>query len=442
MANHAGISLAYYLGVPLVILFLKATFPRDVSKKANFTIQTIALGFACLVLLTPARIFTHINPLYQVFSIAVILFALYVVIISCFKKSEGAYLIGVGVAVLILFALNDILFLSVIVADADNHFLRSFITRGNLSSYGLLFFVFTQSLVLAKNFSRSFSKAESLKEELQELNISLEEKVNERTLALETSKAELEKAYQAVSRSEKSLQNLTQNISHDLRTPLTAIKGYVNAILDGVVTEPQQQNIYLQRVASKVNNINYMVQELLNLSQLQSRQLKLNLTQIPATLFIESFSEKYYWDMMHENFKFKVNYPPAWQNGILQTNNLYVKVDTHQLERVFANLLSNAIKHSSEGSNIDLSFNYANDRKSLLVQVSDTGTGIPSEDLPHIFDRFYMASKARQTETNNSGLGLAIVKEIIEYHGGQIWVESEFGQGSSFCFSLPIFNNN
>jgi signal transduction histidine kinase len=439
-AAHKIQTLSYYLGAPLIILFLKTVFPSDTFKKMNYFIYAVASMFGLLVLLTPVRIFSLFNPIYQVFSLIAILYILYITIITCYRKREGAYFIGIGVFFLSACSINDIIFLSVILADTNDHFLRNFVTRGNLSSWGLLIFVFTQSLVLAKKFSKSFTNVELLTEQLQEVNASLEVKVQERTLALETSKEELKKAYQAVSRSEKSLQDLMQNISHDLRTPLAAIKGYVNAILDGVVKDPQQQRKYLKRSIDKVNHLNQMVQELLDLSQLQSRQLKLEFTEVSVNSLIKNLAEKYSFDIQNENVSFKVHYPPSWPNVISQSASLFVKVNGEKLERVFSNLLSNALKYTIEGDHIELSFDFTEGGKTLLIKVCDTGIGISAEDLPYIFDRFYMASRARQVDNNSSGLGLAIVKEIVEYHGGEIWVESELGKGSCFSLTLPIHN--
>ncbi|HYE81129.1 MAG TPA: sensor histidine kinase [Clostridia bacterium] len=440
-AAHKIQTLAFYIGVPLVILFLKSTFPEDISRQVNTFIQITASGFGVLVLFTPARIFSRINTLYQVFSFAVIVYALYIAVITCLRKREGSYLIGIGLSILILFTINDMIFLSIMLADSDNHFLRSFVTRGNLSSWGLLLFVFTQSLVLARRFSKSFSEVELLTEQLWELNANLEEKVNERTLALETSKEELKKAYQAVSRSEKSLKDLMQNISHDLRTPLSAVKGFANAILDGIVEEPQEQKKYLKRIIEKVNHLNHMVQELLDLSQLQSRQLKFEFSRLPVDSFIEYFSEKYSFDMENENIRFRTIIS-NWQSKHPDMAALYVMVDHQRLERVFSNLLNNALKYTPAGGSIELRFSFSDDDRNLIAEVSDTGIGIPEEDLPHVFERFYMVSKARQGDSSSRGLGLAIVKEIIEYHNGRIWVISKLGQGSHFFFTLPVYNIN
>lgn len=440
---HKLQTLSYYLGVPLLFMFLKSIFPNDISSRINNFIQAFGLSFALLVLLTSAKIFTQFNSIYQLFTLTLVIpYCLYFLFSVCYKKREGSYLIGAGVLVLILFTINDIVFLSVILNDSGNHFLRSFITRGNLSSWGLLIFVFAQSLVLAKKFSKSFTKVEFMTEELQHLNEGLEKKVKERTHALETSKKELEKAYQAVSNSEKSRQHLVQNISHDLRTPLTSIKGYVGAILDGIVKEPEQQKKYLGRVIEKVTSLNQMVQELMELSQLESRQLKLNFNPISIKLLIKSTAEKYSLDMKASKVKFQTNYPPGYIEETNWAEHLMLSLDIEQLDRVFTNLLSNALSHTSEGGSIDLNFDLTEDKKKLLIEVSDTGIGIPEEDLPHIFERFYKVSKARQISHKSSGLGLAIAKEIVEYHGGQIWVESEISKGTHFSFTLPIQDTN
>lgn len=435
---HKGQTLAFYLGVPLFIMFLKAVFPQETSKRINLFIQVFGISFGLLVLLTPARIFTHFNPIYQVFSLMVILYSTFIIILACYKRREGCYIIGFGVLILFLFAINDIIFLSIILADSDNHFLREIVTRGDLSSLGLLVFAFTQSAVLAKKFSKSFSRVEMLTEELQETNANLEEKVKERTEALERSKEKLKEAYQAVTRSEKSLQDLMQNISHDLRTPLSAIKGYVNAILDGIVKEPQQQKKYLSRVQDQVNHVNSMVQELFDLSQLESRQLKFHLTMVPLPTLAETFYEKYSLERAKKNLHFQVVYPDCWLNNTSKEAGLFLQVDLEKLERVLTNLLNNAFKFTKDGDQIELSFALTADGKDLLIKVSDTGVGISPHDLPHIFDRFYMVSPARRGAKQGSGLGLAIVKEIVEYHSGRIWAESELGQGSQFFIVLPV----
>ncbi|MDR7855108.1 sensor histidine kinase [Tissierella sp.] len=436
---HKIQTFAYYLGVPLFTLFLKSVFPEDTSKRINRLILLIGFSFGFIVLLTPARVFNDINTYYQIFTFFVFIYLFYIITIICYRKREGAFLIGMGVLVLILFSINDILFLSTMFADSDDHFLRNFITRGNLSSWGLLIFVFSQSMVLAKKLSRSFYKVELLTEELIELNVSLEDKVIERTLALENSRRELQSAYHAVSRSEKSLQDLIQNISHDLRTPLTGIKGYINAILDGKVKDPEKQNKYLERTNSKIDFLNNMIQELLDLSQLQSRQMKLNIEEVPVRTLIESFTKRFNIDSLRNNRKVEISSISDSQDETLILENIFLMIDIEKLDRVFYNLISNAHKYTTDDDTISISFNFTDDKEKLLVEVSDSGFGISTDELPYIFDRFYMSSNVDKSNSNSTGLGLSIAKEIVNYHRGEIWVTSELGQGSSFFFTLPIY---
>ncbi|MCW3489706.1 sensor histidine kinase [Dethiobacter alkaliphilus] len=432
---HKVQTLAYYLSVPLVFLFFKSVFPRDLSDKVHKAVQIIGLSFALLVILTPVRVFSIFNPFFQVFSLAVFLYIVYLLGLACYRRREGSLLISLGVGILILFAVNDIVFLSILVSDTDSHFLRSFVSRGNLSSWGLLIFAFTQSLFLARKFSGSFSKVEIMSEQLQNLNESLEEKVKARTHELETSRNELEEAYQAVSRLEKSRQHLVQNISHDLRTPLTSIQGYVSAILGGVVNEPQQQKKYLARVIDKVSSLNHMVQDLMELSQLESRQHSLHFTTVPVGLLTENIAEKQCFDLNAAKVNCHINYTGSWQEN--SYGEKLVSADMKQLDRVFSNLLGNAATHTPGDGRIDINFAITADHQ-LQVEIADTGPGIPQDDLPFIFERFYKVAKARQPSHKSSGLGLAIVKEIVEYHGGKIWAESEPDKGSSFFFTIPI----
>ena len=439
---HKIQTLAYYMGVPLFILFLRSIFPKDTSKKIDYLILSIAFCFGLIVLCTPARIFNHINTFYQIFSFVAYIYLFYIVAITSYRKREGSYLIGIGVLVLIAFSINDMLFLSTMLADSDNHFLRNFLTRGNLSSWGLLVFVFTQSMVLAKKFSKSFSSVELLTEELTDLTICLEDRVNERTLDLEKSKQELETAYQAVSRSEKSLQDLIQNISHDLRTPLTGIKGYINSILDGKAKEPETQKRYLERTNDRIDYLNHMIQELLDLSQLQSRQMKLQLVEIPIKTLIERFSERFNLDMVESTRRLAISVPADFQEHLyaLSLSSAFIIVDIEKLDRVFYNLISNAYKYTSDGDTLGLVFDFNKNKEKLIIEVYDTGIGIAQEDLPYILDRFYMSSSKTNTNSNSTGLGLAIAKEIVHYHKGEIWALSDLGKGSRFFFTLPIYN--
>ena len=448
---HKIQTIAYYIGVPLVVLFMKSTFPLDVSKRLSKIIVIIGAAFSALVLFTPARIFNLVNPLYQLFTFVVISYLLYIVIKIIIKKRENSLIIGLGLLVFIIFSINDIVFLSTWMADAEHTLLRKIITRGNLSSYGLLIFVFTQSIVLAKKFSKSFTTVEQLSNELKTINVSLEEKISERTKALELSRAGMYKAYQSAIESEQALVEFTQNISHDLRTPITAIKGYINGILDGIIKDEDQKKKYLLRTKDRIDQMTNMVQDLLDLSMLQTKQINFTFQRISIDKFINIISEKYSLDMASSNVTFILNQPfirkmadqvesivPLSDETI---SSLEISIDIEKLERVFANLFSNSIKYCAKQPEIMLDFELIDDFNNLVIKVTDNGIGIPPEDLPYIFDRSYKTSSNQMVDGNTSnGLGLAIVKEIIASHEGIIWVESKLGLGSCFYFTLPVHN--
>lgn len=438
-AAHKIQTLSYYIGIPLFILFLNQVFLLDSFNKINKLIYFVASAFAFLVLLTPARVFTCFNPLYQFFSYFVFMYVIYILIVSCCKKRESSFVMALGTALLIVTVVNDLIFLSTAYAGSNNYLLKKIVSKGNLSSLGLLLFVFSQCLILARNCSISHSKVELLKNKLKQTNLRLEEKVLERTNELENSRDELEKAYEVVSKSDKSLKNLTQNISHDLRTPLSAIKGYVDAILDGLVKEPEQQEKYLTKINEKVDFLNSMVQDLLDLSLLQSRRLQFDFKQISIDAFTKIISDKYSLNLNNESVLFKFNYSSEFNE--LDITNFYLVVDILKLERVFDNLLDNAIKYTPERKKIEISFNFSQDKRELIATVSDNGIGISKEDLPYVFDRSYMVSKSR-LDNNSRGLGLSIVKEIVENHDGKVFAESELSKGSNFSFTLPVHTKN
>jgi signal transduction histidine kinase len=388
------------------------------------------------VLFTPARIFTHFNPLYQIITTILILFVVRAFILACARKHPGALLITITGVFLVITAINDILFLSIPFNDYDMTFLRHIIRTGNLSSSGLIVFIFAQSIVLAMNTSKAFFQVEEMSEKLKiadkqkdELLASLEAKVKERTLELEESNKRLKNAYQNLSLVENSRKRLLTNISHDFKTPITLIQGYIEAIVDGIIGNKDEQIKYLNLIHNKIISLTQMTNELFELSQLESRQTKLNLQKVSISNLMAKVESKYGYDVRSAGLDFKVD--------LLDSLSGFVNIDVNQIYRVFSNLIFNAIKFTREGS-IILSCRLSQDN--AIFEISDTGLGISNDDLPFIFDRFYIASKSRNSSLKSSGLGLAIAKEIIEYHGGSIWADSKHGCGSSFYFTIRLEN--
>lgn len=272
-----------------------------------------------------------------------------------------------------------------------------------------------------------------LNEKLVEINWYLEQRVIERTGELAATNTNLEAVNKRLRSMEDSRRQLLANISHDLKTPITLIQGYVEALKDGIAAEPVDNENYLSIIHTKTLELNRLINDLFELSLLESSQLPMNFVPFPATEAITLTANRIAPDITQAGLEF-IQYIPA------ELPNIYI--DPDRLDRVFSNLVVNALNHTPVGGTITLraSLGQGQHVGYVLVEISDTGQGIPREHLHNIFTRFYRVDKSRRKAVGGSGLGLPIAREIITAHGGAIWAESSPGQGSSFFFTLPIYN--
>lgn len=228
--------------------------------------------------------------------------------------------------------------------------------------------------------------------------------------------------------SEQSRRRLVSDVAHELRTPLTIIQGTVDGIADGVF---QLDKEHLDSIREQTVLLTHLVNDLRDLSLAESGQLKLE------RLFTDLV------DLVRKKLtQFEVSARQKNVRLILKTQSAIasINIDAKRLEQVMGNLLSNAIRHTPEGGQITVSMKTRENnfgKRSLIISVTDTGEGIPAENLLHIFERFYRVETSRSRSEGGVGLGLAIVKQMVLAHGGQVWVESQTGQGSTFYFSLP-----
>jgi len=225
---------------------------------------------------------------------------------------------------------------------------------------------------------------------------------------------------------EKIRQDFVANVSHELRTPLTTIKGYSETLLEGALKE-EVASQFVQVIKKHTDRLTKIVEDLLMLSKVESKELRLNLEPLSLADLIDDVLDFVKDAATKKNLSiFKNESPPS----------LVVEADRNYLEQVFVNLLDNAIKYTPEGGRVSLSASEKN-QEEVLISVQDDGIGIPREDLPRIFERFYRVDKGRSQELGGTGLGLSIVKHIIQAHGGKVWAESQLGKGSTFYFTLP-----
>ena len=237
---------------------------------------------------------------------------------------------------------------------------------------------------------------------------------------------ELEKSFTRQKELEQSRRDLVAAVSHDLRTPLTSIRAMIEALADGVVTDPATVQRYYVTIRSQIENLSGLINDLFELSQLETEQLQLRLEPVSMNDLISDVIES----MQAEARIKEINLQGSFCEELPM-----IEAELTKVQRVLFNLVQNAIQHTPANGSISLDTQVVS--AGVQVNVTDTGEGISLNDLPHIFDQFYRGEKSRSRETGGSGLGLAIAKRIVEAHHGRIWVESQVGQGTRFSFVLP-----
>ena len=228
---------------------------------------------------------------------------------------------------------------------------------------------------------------------------------------------------------ERVRRDFVANVSHEFRTPLTAIQGFAETLLAGAIDDPQNRGRFLEIIVEHSRRLARLTEDLLMLSKMDADRLEFETRRIPVAAFIDSCMETAEPRARDKDLRLSVNRAEKIPD---------IAGDRRRLTEVLQNLLDNAIQYTPSGGQIMVSAGVADSE--VVFTVSDTGIGIPQAEQPRIFERFYRADVARSREVGGTGLGLSIAKHLVEGHGGRIWVESEIGQGSQFHFSVPIFD--
>lgn len=218
------------------------------------------------------------------------------------------------------------------------------------------------------------------------------------------------------------------NISHDLKTPLTAIKGYAEGILDGVAATPERMDKYVRTIHAKANDMTVLVEELSFFTKIYQKEEKFNFTQINVNAYFGECISDLALDLETRGIQL------LYQCYVDEETEL--RVDYEKVRRVVANIVGNAVKYIQHKHGV-VFVNVSEDEEYVTVLIQDNGKGIGKAELPHIFDRFYRTDSSRNSQTGGSGLGLAIAKKIVEEHDGKIWAESLLDKGTAVYFSLP-----
>lgn len=227
--------------------------------------------------------------------------------------------------------------------------------------------------------------------------------------------------------SDQQSKELISNISHDLKTPITAIKGYVEGLLDGVADTPEKRDKYLQTIYNKAIDMDHLINELTFYSKIDTNKIPYTFSRINVVDYFEDCAEELKLEMEEEHIGF------AYQNYV--DDSVQMIADAEQIKRVINNIIGNSKKYSDKAdTKIRMTIKDVGDF--VQVEIEDNGKGIAAKDLSHIFDRFYRTDASRNSSKGGSGIGLSIVKKIMEDHGGKIWVTSKEGIGTVMYFVI------
>jgi PAS domain S-box-containing protein len=238
---------------------------------------------------------------------------------------------------------------------------------------------------------------------------------------------------ESLKQSKKATESFLSYISHELKTPMTSILGYISAIRDGTMDDEQKKLDAIDLIYEKALTLKRSTDDLYQLSQLETKQFDFKFMQLAVSDFLNKLIYKYSWDVTNAGLKLE------FDQDEIDRMKYDVIADPERIETVFLNILFNAIKFTEPGGTIRISCELA-EKSKIVVSITDTGVGIPEDELEKTFRKFYRSSSYQPLNgPKGNGLGLAISKEVILAHGGQIWAKSSPGKGSVFSFSLPIY---
>ncbi|RFU65971.1 two-component system histidine kinase PnpS [Peribacillus glennii] len=227
---------------------------------------------------------------------------------------------------------------------------------------------------------------------------------------------------------EQVRKDFVANVSHELKTPITSIKGFSETLLDGAMQDEEALQHFLSIILKESDRMQALIQELLDLSKIEQQEFVLNIESLNLPQLLQETCTILQGKADEKNISLTLHAPK---------NPITINGDSYRVKQIFINLITNALNYTGQGGSVDISV--AEDRHSVKAVVRDTGIGIEKEELPRIFERFYRVDKARSRNSGGTGLGLAIVKHIVEAHKGRISVESQPGKGTTFTV---IFNKN
>lgn len=382
--------LTFYLAIPLFLMFLRAVYPDELPKLLVRLSQIVIAGATAVVLLTPNEIYRHTLPVVGLFTMVAGGFVVAAIILAAFRRREGTTASLLGFLFLFGAAINDILISQRVVGGTY------------IVPYGLIVFIFSQSFLLSQRFSQAFATIEGMSQRL----LSLDKLKNE----------------------------FLANTSHELRTPLHGIIGIAESLIDGATGPlPKATVSNLSMIAASGRRLGNLVNSLLDFSKLRNHDLALQRKPLDLRQLVE---------VVLTLSKPLISGQTLTLHNAVPESLPAVDGDEDRLMQIMHNLVGNAIKYTESGTvTVTATLTGMPSLASsgwVTVTVSDTGIGIPEDKFEEIFKSFEQVDASVSREYGGTGMGLSISRQLVELHGGRIWVESQLGVGSRFHFTLPL----
>ncbi|MCR1919119.1 HAMP domain-containing histidine kinase [Frisingicoccus caecimuris] len=255
-----------------------------------------------------------------------------------------------------------------------------------------------------------------------------EDEIGEVCIAFEEMRIKLKDQIEVSMQYEKDNKELLSNISHDLKTPITAIKGYVEGIRDGVADTPEKMDKYIRTIYNKATDMDKLIDELFLFSKLDSNSMNYSFAKLNLKDYFEDCVDDISLDLESRGISL------AYYNHVPEDT--IIIADPEQLKRVINNIVGNSVKYMESGRRGHIGIFIKDEPEFVQIEIQDNGKGIAKKELPHIFERCYRTDASRNSSKGGSGLGLSIAKKIIEEHGGKIWANSVEGEGTTMSFVL------
>lgn len=319
--------------------------------------------------------------------------------------------------------------------------IRSLIMRMVILSIVILFLGSSVAMYwLYRSIVRPLDKLKTAAENIKNGNLNFsvtaeaDDEIGELCVAFEEMRLKLKGQVERNIQYEKESKELISNISHDLKTPMTAIKGYIEGLMDGVADTEEKRDRYIRTVYNKVNDMNSLIEELFLYAKLDSNSVNYSFAKVNVDAYFQDCVEEISLDLGSQGVDFGYfNYADK---------DTIIIADPEQLKRVINNIIGNSVKYASPGRKLMISLRIMEEAEFVKVEIEDNGRGIAKKEIPLIFDRCYRTDASRNSSKGGSGLGLSIAKKIIEEHGGKIWAVSTEGVGTTMCFVLRKYKEN